>query len=343
MRLVSFQRYRRRALGALHGSGEVVDLCAAAAAYLCLAEQDPCGEAEAELRIPAEVAAFLSGGEISRTLARKALAFALERGAAGGIGGEPLILPVSSVRLRAPVAAPLIIGTGATFVQRLDQPAGDRTDHTEFYLRNPLQALGPGEEIPFQPWVTDQLQAQAGVGVVVGHQIRCATVAEAEAAIYGYCAVTDLAAENLHTLSWAGPLFHIQYAQGKTFDGSLVLGPIVARGEAGRLPVARLLVDGRPAGERNLAELAGAAPSWISYISEFVTLQPGSIILIGSSDSTRAGELAGAGARLSVQQPALPAGVSLGPGSTLTVEAEGLGRLENRIGQRAPTDFAGGR
>ena len=58
MRLVRFQRYRRKALGALLPDGRIVDLQASAAALLAGEEDDPLWEREVDIRLPADAGKF---------------------------------------------------------------------------------------------------------------------------------------------------------------------------------------------------------------------------------------------------------------------------------------------
>ena len=59
MRLVRFQHYRNCAIGALLDDGRLLDLSAAAAAWLWLDQADPMWEGETALRLPADVGVFL--------------------------------------------------------------------------------------------------------------------------------------------------------------------------------------------------------------------------------------------------------------------------------------------
>ena len=145
MRLVRFQRYRRKALGALLSDGRIVDLQAAAAALLAREEDDPLWEREVDVRLPADAGKFLAGGRPSRALADAAIAFALRTPATQGIDGEPLFVDPSEVRLSAPLIAPLVLASGAVFRENAQDSASKR--HDEFFMRNPFNIFGPGDEI----------------------------------------------------------------------------------------------------------------------------------------------------------------------------------------------------
>lgn len=343
MRLVRFRQHRRLALGALTSTGEVVDLEAAAAA--CLADDgDPFADAEAALRVPGDAAAFLAGGAPAQQLADRAVAYATGRGRNGGCFGEPLLHEQKSLKLRRPLDPPLIVSTGVTFRDTLDASGKERPQNREFYLRNPSQTLGPDDPVPYQPWVVRQLDATPCLGVVVGKAARCLEPDAALDAVYGYCAVLDFAAQDLHTLSWAGPLFHMQYAQGKGFDGALAIGPQIVPRQALPAPeraTARVSVDGRRVREEPLGVTVEQIAGMVAYLSQFVTLQPGMLLVFGSSDRTVVGAEPGASHYLSVRHPAPAAGTWLRDGMRIESEIDELGTNRHDIVLAEEATFTG--
>lgn len=343
MKLVRFRRHRRLALGALTSAGAVVDLEAAAAACLAAAG-DPFADAEAALRLPGDAAAFLSRGAPARELAEAAIDYAMSRGSNGGRFGEPLLHTLPNVQLRRPIDPPLIVSTGATFRETLAAPNSERPQNSEFYLRNPSQTLGPEDPVPLQPWIVQQLEALPCLGVIVGKAGRCLDQAAALAAVHGYCAVLDFAAQDLHVLSWAGPLFHMQYAQGKCFDGALAIGPVIVPRQALPAPeqaIARLTVDGRLVREEPIGLTEQQISARVAYLSQFVTLLPGMLLVLGSSDRTIVGAVPGAGERLVVRHPPPAAGEWLRAGTRLESEIEGLGRNRHEISLADRASFSG--
>lgn len=282
MRLVCFQRYRYRALGALLGD-RLVDLAAAASAWLGIEHADPFYEQEVALRLPPDLGQFLAGGAQSRALAEAALAFASRTHT--GIAGEPLFVPMNDIAL-LPIKPPLILAGGAQF--RTNQ-GDESTAHREFFMRNPLNTLVSSDELHLPVGLGDEFTVAPRLAVIIGECLRRASSTEAQSAIYGYCAVLDLCAQQLEKISWAGPMFHLQYPHARNFDGSLILGPvIVSRDEAGeaheltaQLWIGEELVYSGPVPGR-WHDLA----SWIADLSQAVTLQPGTLLIPGAAETT---------------------------------------------------------
>lgn len=328
MRLVCFQRYRYRALGALLGK-RLVDLAAAASAWLGIEHADPFYEQEVALRLPADIAQFLAGGVPSRALAEAALSFASRTPT--GIDGEPLFVDVNEVKL-IPLKAPLILAGGAQF---RTSGSSESVAHREFFMRNPLNALGPSDVLHLPTWLGDDFSVAPRLAVVIGERLWRASHAEARAAIYGYCAAMDLCAQQLEKISWAGPMFHLQYPHARNFDGSLILGPvIVSRDEAGEPDAltAQLSMDEERVYDGPVPGRWHELISWIAELSQVVTLQPGTLLIAGAAETTIVQPTASTSrpAELltdsSVQLP------QLRPGANLTLRIPGFDAITTRVG-----------
>ena len=112
-----------------------------------------------------------------------------------------------------------------------------------------------------------------------------------------------------------------QWLQGKSWENSTPLGPWLVTpdevGDAGALDL-RLRLNGVEMQAANTAQLMFDIPTLIARISEFVTLQPGDVIMSGTPG--------GVGFR---RDPP----VFLQPGDRVQVEISGLGMLDNVVQQ----------
>ena len=332
MRLVCFQRYRYRALGALHEQ-RLVDLSAAAAAWLGVEQGDPFYEQEVALRLPADIREFLAGGAPSRSLAAAALAFACRDPMPTGIDGEPLLVEMSDIRL-LPLKAPLILATGARFNAGQDSDAKERVAHREFFMRNPLNVLGPSGTLRLPTWLGEDFDIAPRVAVVIGERLQRANHAQARAAIHGFCAAMEVCARSLEKISWAGPMFHLQYPHARSFDGALILGAaIVSRADVGD-PAhlwARLSVDDNLVYDAPVPGRWDDLVSWIVELSEVVTLEPGTLLIPGSAEATvvQPAEPPSRPARLSTDR-SIPH-PRLSRGASVTLHIAGLDTVSTRI------------
>jgi len=333
MRLVCFQRHRYRALGALHEQ-RLVDLSAAAAAWLGVEQDDPFYEQEVALRLPADIREFLAGGAPSRSLAAAALAFACRTPTPTGIDGEPLLVEMSDIRLLLPLKAPLILAAGARFNAGQDAEANERVAHREFFMRNPLNVLGPSDMLHLPTGLGEDFDVAPRVAVVIGERLQRASHVQAQAAIHGFCAAMEVCARSLEKISWAGPMFHLQYPHARSFDGALILGAaIVSRADVGDPAhlVARLSIDGNLVYDAPVPGRWDDLVSWIVELSEVVTLEPGTLLIPGSAEATvvQPAEPPSRPAQLStdrsIPQPRLSRGASV------TLHVAGLDTITTRI------------
>jgi acylpyruvate hydrolase len=334
VRFVCFQHYRRRGLGVLDAEGRIIDLSAAAAAWLCLEQADPHWEREVALRLPADLTRYLAGGLPSRDLAAAAVSFAAR--SATGIESEPLVLERTDVRLLQPIVPPLLLSRGAVFREDVARDA-ERLEHREFFMRNPLNGLDPGQRLHLPEWLGDDFEIAPRLAVVTGAPLRRASSTEAAAAVFGYCPALEVCARDLEVISWAGPMFHLQYPHSRAFDGSLLLGDsVVSADEIANVGTmtGQLFIDGVWVFEGSVMEPWSELIDWLCELSEVVTLRPGTI-LIPRARATPVIQRAHRTER-PAELVARPSQCRLlKSGASVVLEVEGVGTLETRIAQRA--------
>ena len=160
--------------------------------------------------------------------------------------------------------------------------------------------------------LTDQLDYEAELCIVIGKRASGVSEGEALDYVFGYCCANDISARDLQNRT-------SQWLLGKTGDGFCPLGPyLVTADEVGdpqRLAI-RSIVNGEVRQNSNTEEMIFGCAELIAYISRHFTLEPGDIILTG----TPAGVAMG-----------LPGKPFLRAGDTVTVEIERLGALTNTI------------
>jgi 2-keto-4-pentenoate hydratase/2-oxohepta-3-ene-1,7-dioic acid hydratase in catechol pathway len=338
MRLVSFSsRDSGRRVGALLSEDRIVDLQRAAAAYLKRERRDALAAQEAVLRVPSDIVRLIDGGEHSLTLIRKAAAWVASqintRPDLQGIAGESLVYPREAVVLHAPFLPRLIVCGGANFRDHLEELGRERPEHVEFFLKSPYSVVGPEDAIAYQPWVTTRLDYEVEIAVVIGRAGRNIPRDRALGHVAGYMVGNDLAARDRQIISWAGPLFHLKYGEGKSFDSACVLGPALVTPDD--LPdisnlAMRTWVNGNLRQSSTTANFLWDVPGVIEYYSTFMTLLPGFVILPGTPGGCAVGNDPELGGRPGVRAARGSDGY-LQPGDVVRCEVEGLGALENRV------------
>ena len=155
------------------------------------------------------------------------------------------------------------------------------------------------------PRVSESVDWEAELGVVIGTEVRHASPEQAAAAIAGYTVVNDVSVRDYQNRT-------LQWLQGKTFERSTPAGPWLAvDAEPGGISCT---VDGEVMQSAHVSELVFTPADLVAYISTIVTLVPGDLIASGT-----------------------PGGVGharrppryLRPGSEMVTAVEGVGELRN--------------
>lgn len=164
------------------------------------------------------------------------------------------------------------------------------------------------------PQVTEKMDYEAELAVVIGRPAKYVSRDEALDYVYGYCCVNDLSARDLQMKTH-------QWLTGKTCDGFSPLGPyLVTADEVGNpndLGI-RAYVNGELRQNSNTADMIFFVDEIVSYVSQYMTLEPGDIILTGTPEGVVFG-----------YPPEKQ--VYLKPGDEITIEIDKLGALTNRL------------
>jgi acylpyruvate hydrolase len=127
------------------------------------------------------------------------------------------------------------------------------------------------------PRVSDKIDYEAELTVVIGTPVRHATPEQAEAAIAGYTVLNDVSVRDWQARTK-------QFLQGKTFEHSTPIGPwLVTPDELpeGGWEISSVL-DGETMQRSSTAELVFSAVDLIGYVSQILTLNPGDVIATGT-------------------------------------------------------------
>ncbi len=161
------------------------------------------------------------------------------------------------------------------------------------------------------PSVSEKVDWEVELGVVIGRPVYRATAAEAEAAIAGYTVVNDVSMRDWQERT-------LQWLQGKVFERTTPAGPyLVTADEVGSAPdlEVRCEVDGVVMQQSRTSDLLFGAAEIVAYASQAVTLRPGDLIATGTPG--------GVG---NARKPP----VYLRPGNVLRTWIEGLGECVNQ-------------
>lgn len=170
----------------------------------------------------------------------------------------------------------------------------------------------PGEMIPL-PSATQKYDYEAELAVVIGKKARYVPEERALDFVLGYCNANDVSERELQGKT-------SQWLLGKTLDKFLPLGPyLLTADEAGdpqHWPV-RCWLNGELRQNSNTSDMIFPVAHLVSFISRYMTLEPGDLISTGTPE----------GVILGRPRPR----VWMKPGDTMAVEVGPLGRLNNPL------------
>ena len=142
------------------------------------------------------------------------------------------------------------------------------------FLKPPSAVLAPGAPI-VMPKVSQRVDFEGEVGVIIGTALRRAPPAQCAAGIRGIAAVNDVTARDLQKSDG-------QWTRGKGFDTFCPIGPLWE----GAPPLDAITVVTRVNGvekqRASSAEMVFSIPDLLSYISHIMTLEPGDLICTGT-------------------------------------------------------------
>lgn len=308
MRLVSF-RYEGNVRLGCHLGEKIVDLNYA---YREKLEEEGKLRAEqiAEAFVPADMVAFLQGGEESMAAAREALRWT-EQGNASR-SGRKCCHNISDVKIEAPVLRPgKIVCVGHNYREHILEMGRPIPEIPVVFAKYTNTIIANGDPIP-KPVLSDQLDYEGELAFVIGKKGRHISKDEALKHVAGYMVVNDVTVRDYQKMT-------LEWLKGKTFEGTLPMGSHLVTADEVDDPHCldiRLLVNGEERQRSNTKNLVFDVPYLVAFLSSIMTLDPGDIVLTGTPG--------GVGAAMNPP-------VFLRDGDVVRVEIEKIGVLENCV------------
>ena len=218
--------------------------------------------------------------------------------------------PLAQLKLAAPVQPSKICAIGLNYMEHILEGGRKPPERPVLFAKYPTSLNGSGGEIRWRPALSDKIDFEAELAVVIGRAARRVAAADAYDYVFGYTCANDVTARDIQDRDG-------QWVRAKSLDTFCPLGPwIVTRDEMPEphgLPI-RCEVNGEVVQQSRTDMLIFRIPTLIEFLSEAFTLLPGDIILTGT-----------------------PPGVGhyrtppryLRDGDVVRVEIEGIGELVN--------------
>jgi 2-keto-4-pentenoate hydratase/2-oxohepta-3-ene-1,7-dioic acid hydratase in catechol pathway len=200
-----------------------------------------------------------------------------------------------------PVKPGKIIGVGRNYLAHAQELGNSVPPEPIIFFKPNTALLEPGGAIVL-PRVSQRVEFEAEIGVVLGRRLRHATEEQAERAIGGFTCVNDVTCRDLQQKDG-------QWSRAKGFDTFCPVGPRVVSGLDWRTLELRGRVNGRERQRAKATDMHFSIPELVSFISGIMTLEPGDLIATGT-----------------------PAGTGpLADGDVVEVEISGVGVLSNPV------------
>lgn len=210
-------------------------------------------------------------------------------------------IPLSEVRLLAPVQPTKIIAVGRNYAAHAAEHGADVPAEPLIFLKPPSAVIGPGDAIVL-PALSRQVEHEAELVAVVGRRSRHLSLDDATDCLLGYTCGNDVTARDLQRKDG-------QWSRAKGFDTFCPIGPWI---DTDLDPTAQEVVcrvNGKIRQRGSTSQMVFDLAKLLVYISSAMTLEPGDLILTGT-----------------------PAGVaSLEAGDRVEVSISGLGTLANPV------------
>jgi 2-keto-4-pentenoate hydratase/2-oxohepta-3-ene-1,7-dioic acid hydratase in catechol pathway len=200
-----------------------------------------------------------------------------------------------------PLRPSKIIGIGRNYLEHARELGNEVPEVPILFFKPPTALIGTGDPI-LLPNVSQRVEFEAEIGVVIERRVRHADPVLAERAIRGYVCVNDVTCRDLQKVDG-------QWGRAKGFDTFCPVGPRIASGLDWRGLELICRVNGVERQRAKATDMHFSIPELVSFLSGIMTLEPGDLIATGT-----------------------PAGTGpLKDGDMVEVEIPGVGTLSNPV------------
>lgn len=221
-------------------------------------------------------------------------------------------VPLDRLTLTSPVPRPgKVVAIGRNYPDHAAEQGAVPPSEPLIFAKFTTSVIGHGDEIRWDPALTDQVDWEAELAIVIGWRARRVREEDALSHVLGYTALNDISARDLQFADK-------QWVRGKSLDTFCPIGPSLVTLD--ELPDPNDLaiscaVNGEEVQSARTSEMFYGVSRLISYCSQAFTLEPGDVIATGT-----------------------PGGVGafrtppwyLADGDVVSVTIEGIGSLVNR-------------
>lgn len=220
-------------------------------------------------------------------------------------------LPLAETKLLAPTGRPgKIVAIGLNYMDHAREQNAPIPERPLIFAKFPTTVIGPGDTIEWSASLTEQVDYEVELAVVIGQNARRVSEAEALDYVFGYTVANDVSARDLQ-------FGDKQWVRGKSLDTFCPLGPWIVTADVVPDPQNLPLycdLNGQIMQDGHTRDMIFSVRQLVSFCSHAFTLEPGDVIVTGTP----------AGVGVFRKPP-----VFLNDGDRVTVGIEGIGELSN--------------
>jgi len=217
---------------------------------------------------------------------------------------------LENITIQAPLRPGKIIAVGRNYAKHAAETGSAVPEKPLLFAKYPTCVIGTGEQVSWSESVTQQVDWEGELAIVIGKPARYIAEADAMNYVFGYTVGNDITARDLQASE-------SQWVRAKAQDTFLPLGPcIVTRDEIPdpqALTIQTFVNDERMQ-HGDTGDMVFNVAYLVAYCSQTFTLEPGDIILTGTPDGVGKG----------MTPPRF-----LKDGDVVRVTIEGIGTIEN--------------
>ncbi len=235
----------------------------------------------------------------------------LEKLKAAQARGDFRSVAMSDVELNAPIVNPgKIMAIGHNYMDHIREQNAPVPAYPIVFAKYPTSIIGPGATITWDESLTQQVDIEAELCVVIGKPARKVDKARALEHVFGYTVLNDVSARDLQ-------FGDKQWVRGKSLDTFCPLGPVIVTADEIQDPQALHLsskINDFVMQDSSTKEMIFSVRYLIAFLSKAFTLEPGDLIATGTPN--------GVG---NFRNPK----IFLKDGDVVTIEVEKIGKLVN--------------
>jgi 2-keto-4-pentenoate hydratase/2-oxohepta-3-ene-1,7-dioic acid hydratase in catechol pathway len=321
MKLVTFENpVRQSRVGAVCTDGRIVDLHSACALYLRDVENEAAFYRLADALVPPSMCALFRGGDTSLEAARKAFDHALQNDGVPGPRGESVFYAAADVTMKAPIIPKKFFHTAGNFREHHEEATKAGFSHPVMpwivFFQNVDAIIGPEEPVIYPEHLTQELDYELELAVVLKKGGKHFTPKEAADYIGGYVIFNDITARDIQRREMKSGVF--SFCKG--IDTFCPLGPWIVTADEIPNPhnlAMELRVNGESRQRSHSSKMSVKIPEILSHYSP-MGYSAGDVVSTG----TVSGVAAFSGD---------PKAWYLKPGDVMECEIENIGILRNRV------------